>query len=79
MAIVDVNIRNRHYDKLLKFLKERKCEILLDDEMMGKYHMMKIKTVEEEDAWDILARTFLRKKIDTDDDGVKWWNTSETE
>lgn len=63
--IVDVNIENCEYDDLLEFLGKHDSEILIDHELKN-YHMMTIRVDNEEVAWDILARTFVKRNIDTE-------------
>lgn len=59
MSKVDINVKDRDYPKLISFLNENNCEILIDHKMrIG--HMMTIKTPNSDIGWDIISNSYLK-------------------
>jgi hypothetical protein len=60
MSRVDINVKDRDYPKLISFLNENNCEILIDHKMrIG--HMMTIKTPNSDLSWDIISNSYLNQ------------------
>ena len=67
MSKVDINIKDMYYPKLISFLNENNCEILIDHKMrMG--HMMTIRTPNSDISWDIISNSYLNKNKDESND-----------
>ena len=63
MSRLDINVKDRDYPKLISFLNENNCEILIDHKMrIG--HMMTIKTPNSDLSWDIISNNYLNQKKD---------------
>ena len=63
MSKVDTNVKDRDYPKLISFLNENNCEILIDHKMRNG-HMMTIKTPNSDLSWDIISNSYLNQNKD---------------
>jgi len=63
MSKVDTNVLDRHYNRLISFLDENDCKILIDHKTrIG--HMMTITTPNEDISWDIISDNYLNQNKD---------------